>query len=147
MSDSGTTSLKFNISNTDTSAELGIRVHLDGIVVYENRYIKEPCEFLYKITDNDGEHELKIVMFGKNPTHTKINEAGEIVKDAMLTINDIEFDGIDISQIFTVASEYHHDFNGTQSPTVEKFYGNLGCNGTVSLKFTTPLYLWLLENM
>jgi hypothetical protein len=23
----------------------------------------------------------------------------------------------------------------------------MGCNGTVSLKFTAPAYLWLLENM
>jgi hypothetical protein len=23
----------------------------------------------------------------------------------------------------------------------------MGCNGTVSLKFTTPIYMWLLETM
>ena len=27
------------------------------------------------------------------------------------------------------------------------FFGNMGCNGYVSLKFATPIYLWLLEHM
>jgi len=44
-------------------------------------------------------------------------------------------------------AQYQHDFNGTGNPTIDKFYGEMGCNGTVSLKFTTPIYLWLLENM
>jgi hypothetical protein len=38
-------------------------------------------------------------------------------------------------------------FNGTSEVTEDKFYSELGCNGTVSLKFTTPMYLWLLEHM
>jgi hypothetical protein len=42
---------------------------------------------------------------------------------------------------------YTHDFNGSQPPVDDKFFGDLGCNGTVSLKFTAPTYLWLLENM
>ena len=42
---------------------------------------------------------------------------------------------------------YRHDYNGTTDPFDDEFYGEMGCNGTVSLKFTTPIYLWLLENL
>jgi hypothetical protein len=44
-------------------------------------------------------------------------------------------------------AKYQHDFNGTGKLTTQNFYGELGCNGTVSLKFSTPIYIWLLENM
>jgi hypothetical protein len=50
--------------------------------------------------------------------------------------------------MFSEQAEYHHDCNGTaQQVILDKFYREMGCNGTVSLKFTTPVYLWLLENM
>jgi hypothetical protein len=29
----------------------------------------------------------------------------------------------------------------------DKFYGSMGCNGTITFEFNTPFYLWLLENM
>ena len=147
MSDSDNILIGFEISTTDSAAELGIRVYLNGTTVHENSHVKESYNFSHAISDTDGEHELVIEMFGKLPSHTKIDENSNILKDAMLTIKDVEFDGINVSEIVRVVGEYHHDFNGTQAPTVQKFYNNLGCNGTVKLKFTTPVYLWLLENM
>jgi hypothetical protein len=71
---------------------------------------------------------------------------GEIVLDARLAIKDIEFDQIALNHIFTELSVYTHDFNGTGPQTSDKFYGEIGCNGIVELKFTTPVYIWLLEN-
>jgi len=49
--------------------------------------------------------------------------------------------------VFIDHATYTHNFNGTQAETTDKFYGEMGCNGTVSLRFTTPIYLWLLETM
>jgi hypothetical protein len=86
-------------------------------------------------------------MYGKLPQHTKILESGEIVEDSLLLINNIKIDGIDFDQLTQNWVEYHHDFNGTQSPTVNKFFNVMGCNGRATLKFTTPIYLWLLEIM
>jgi hypothetical protein len=137
----------FEISTTDPAAELGIRVYLNGTAVHENSHVKESYNFSHTISNDEGEHELAIEMFGKLPGHTTIDEAGNILKDAMLTVKNVEFDGLDVSNIVQVVGEYHHDFNGTQAVTVQKFYSNLGCNGTVKLKFSTPVYLWLLENM
>jgi len=147
MSDSDNILIGFNISTTDSTAELGIRVYLNGAKIYENSHVKESYNFSHEISDTEGEHELGIEMFGKLQSHTIIDEDGQILKDAMLTVENVEFDGIDISDIMRLVGDYHHDFNGTRAATVAKFYGNLGCNGVVKLKFKTPVYLWLLENM
>jgi len=147
MSDSNNIPIRFTISTTDDSAKLGVRVSLDGSVVYENVHVTETYDFSHSVKDDDGDHELVIEMFGKQQTHTKIDEHGNILKDAMLKIDYVEFDDIDVSDLLTKIAEYHHDFNGSQAPTVAKFYKNLGCNGAVKVKFSTPLYIWLLENM
>ena len=86
-------------------------------------------------------------MKNKTTEHTKIDEQGNIVSDACLTITNLAFDEIELKQIVVDKAVYTHDFNGTQPETQEKFYGAMGCNGTVSLQFSTPMYLWLLENM
>ena len=59
----------------------------------------------------------------------------------------LAFDEIELKQIFIDHAVYTHNFNGTQTEIQDKFYGEMGCNGTVSFKFTTPVYLWLLENL
>jgi hypothetical protein len=115
--------------------------------MYENTHISAPADMQCSLSDNDGEHELTFELFGKLPEYTQIDDAGSIVSDAVLGISGIEIDEIDIDQIVQFQSVYTHDFNGTQEPVDDKFYGSMGCNGTVRLKFTTPIYLWLLENM
>jgi hypothetical protein len=42
---------------------------------------------------------------------------------------------------------YEHNANGTGPLVQDKFYGEMGCNGTVTLEFSSPTYLWLLEQM
>ena len=142
-----TVPLEFDISPTDATAALGIRVLVDNAVVYDNPHVTETHHVCQEISDEDGDHELAIELYGKQPEHTVIDEAGEIVKDALITIENIQLDGIDIEQISQDLFEYHHDFNGTQQPIVAKFYGSFGCNGQLKFRFTSPVYLWLLENM
>jgi hypothetical protein len=139
--------LKFTVTSTDYSVPLGMRVSLDGVVFYENAHVSSETSVQHQLSDDDGEHELVFQLFGKRPEHTKITDTGEIVSDAMLEINNITLDEINIDQIFQSLAIYRHDFNGTQAPADDKFYGSIGCNGIVTLKFTTPVYLWLLENM
>ena len=135
------------VQATNNSLALGLRVILDQVTIFENSNITETMQLQHEISDADGEHELTFELFGKLPEHTKITDTGEILSDAMLEINNITLDEINIDQIFQSLAIYRHDFNGTQAPADDKFYGSIGCNGTVTLKFTTPIYLWLLENM
>ena len=141
------TSFSCKISSSDPEAPLALKILLDDKVIYENTHVGEPEVFTYDIVEDDQEHELFFVMSGKTHEHTKIDEDGNITKDAFLTINDMTFDEIAMEMIVIKSATYAHDFNGTQAPTVTKFYGEMGCNGTVNLKFSTPIYLWLLENM
>ena len=135
------------ISNTDPTIPLGLEVWLDGSMVFDQPSISDPIQFVHTVADDDADHEIRWVMKNKITEHTTIDQQGNIVKDACLVINDLKFDDIDLGHIFVEKSSYHHDFNGTAAPVEEKFYGNMGCNGSVSLKFTTPIYLWLLENL
>ena len=135
------------VQATNNALALGLRVILDQVTIFENANVTENMQLQHEMSDADGEHELTFELFGKLPEHTKITDTGEILSDAMLEINNITLDEINIDQIFQSLAIYRHDFNGTQAPADDKFYGSIGCNGTVTLKFTTPIYLWLLENM
>ena len=136
-----------SIGTTDVSANLGIEVWLNDQQILNQEHVAELIEFKYEFPDDDAEHELRFVMKHKTTEHTKIDEQGIIVTDACLTVSKLAFDEIELKQIFIDHAVYTHDFNGSQAEIQTKFYGDMGCNGTVSLKFTTPIYLWLLENM
>jgi hypothetical protein len=99
------------------------------------------------IPDDDGQHQLIFQMSGKTAVHTKVAEDGSIIDDVTVTIANIAFDDIPLGHVMTDKSQYLHDFNGSGTQIVDKFYGTMGCNGSVTLEFTTPIYLWLLENM
>jgi hypothetical protein len=90
---------------------------------------------------------LRIVLQGKTLDHTQIDADGNIVKDATLQISNVVIDEIDINQLFLDKCVYTHNFNGTQPEIADTFHGVAGCNGTISFEFSTPIYLWLLENM
>ena len=142
-----TTTISGFIDSSDKKIPLGTEVWVDNICVINVEHVDRIVNFLHEISDDDGEHELRIVMKHKITEHTELDNTGNIVRDVMLTISDIKFDDIDLGKIFFEKSIYTHDFNGSQPTVHDQFFGSMGCNGTVSLKFTTPLYLWLLENM
>jgi hypothetical protein len=135
------------VSTSDAFAELGLEAWINNIKFFDSAHIDQSQIITVDLSDNEGNHELRFVMTGKTIEHTKIDEQGNIVKDATLHLSNITFDNIDITQLFQDQSVYTHDFNGTKPETQNKFYGTAGCNGTISFKFTTPIYLWLLENM
>jgi hypothetical protein len=141
--------VKFNcvIGSTDFTVPLGLEIWLDQHKFFDQDHIDQPCQVEHEISDDDGDHELRFVLKNKQSDHTKVDADGNIVSDARVTVCDIEFDDINCQYLTTTLSQYQHDFNGTGDSITESFYGELGCNGTVTLKFSTPIYLWLLENM
>jgi hypothetical protein len=142
-----TTQLSCAIGTTNALAALGIEIWLDAEQIFNSDHVTDTTDFTHEFLESDGEHELRFIMKNKTEKDTAINEAGDIVSDARLIVSDLSFDEIELGQILLENSVYTHTFNGTQPETQDKFYGEMGCNGTVSLKFTTPIYLWLLENM
>lgn len=92
-------------------------------------------------------HSIEFRMQGKTPDHTKVNDQGEITQDHLLLIKNKRFENIDVDYAFDSHSRYTHDFNGSQPQIEDTFCGIMGCNGDVRFEFTTPIYLWMLENL
>ena len=139
--------LSFDIDTTDAAIAVGVEIWLDQQCLYKTDHLSAPQKITATVLDDEGSHRLTIVMFGKDPSHTKIDADGNILKDVMLTVSNFEIDGIDVNQVFQDRSSYTHDFNGSQPEISDVFHGFMGCNGTVKFEFTTPMYMWLLENM
>ena len=140
-------SVTLDLASSDYTIPLGFEVLLDNNVLFSSDHIKEPTHINLEMADDECNHEFKFVMKNKMQDHTTVDDNGNIMLDAMLSIANIAFDDIKLGQLFVDQAVYHHSFNGSQAPIEDKFYGDMGCNGYVSLRFTTPIYLWLLENM
>ena len=142
-----TTTISCVIGTTDREIPLGLEVWLDSKQIHATEHVKESTQISHDLDDAEGQHVLRFVMKNKTSEHTQLNSNNQIVKDACLTVNDLTFDGIELNQIFIDNAVYTHNLNGTGSERKDKFYGEMGCNGTVTLLFATPVYLWLLEHM
>lgn len=142
-----TTKITGCIGTTDASAELGVEVWIDQNLIADIGHVTENTVFSYNMPDDEGQHSLRILLKNKRPTHTKIDEQGNITQDARLIVQNIAFDEIELGQVFIDNTVYTHNFNGSQDEVQDRFYGEMGCNGVVKLDFTTPIYLWLLEHM
>lgn len=135
------------ITTSDDSAPLGLEIWLDDQKLLDQNVVSQDILFVHELSDADAEHELRFVMKNKSTEHTKIDKAGNIVKDACLSVSDLRFDEIDLGHMLTEQAVYTHNFNGTGEQIQDTFFGIMGCNGVVSLRFSTPIYLWLLENL
>jgi hypothetical protein len=144
---SDTVTISCSLDTTDPVVKLGFEAWIDNKKFHDTDHVAGRQQIFIEIPDDDAEHELRLIMKNKTTEHTRIDEDGNITADARLTITDMAFDEIQLGYVFTQQSMYEHDFNGTHALAQQKFYGEMGCNGTVSLKFSTPIYLWLLEHM
>lgn len=140
-------SFSCSIGTTDPARPLGLEIWFDQDKIFDQLHVQEPTEFHYDFADSNGEHELRFVMKNKQQDYTTVDESGAIIQDACITIDRVAFDQIPLGYAMVKQSKYTHDFNGTGTLAQVPFYGIMGCNGTVSLSFTTPIYLWLLEHL
>ena len=93
---------------------------------------------------------------GKTDGQTVVNEKGDILKDQILHIKKIEIDEIDIGALIfdgIYRPEYPEPWasqqtqQGIELPDKIKNSPSMGHNGTWSFSFTSPFYMWLLENL
>lgn len=141
-----TNTVKITCRVTATAPGLTLIARVDDREIFRG----DACssnDIVADLADDDAEHVLVFELSGKTAEHTKIDQSGAILQDTTVSVQDLAFDEIRLGQLFYEKAIYEHDFNGTGNRIKEKFYGTMGCNGTVRLEFTTPIYLWLLENM
>lgn len=143
-----TSKLKFNIVPSNPNNPVGVEVWFDQqCILNQDRFIES------HLVDHDFDdtveqlHVVKIVIKNKTAEHTQIDDSGTIVNDSTLEIKNFSIDEIDIDQVVREQAVYCHDFNGTGTETTDTFYNTVGCNGTVTLEISTPVYLWILEKM
>jgi len=142
-------SVKFScvVAPSDTAVPLGCEIWIDDACVFDQNHVAEPVAVVHEFSDDNGEHVLRITLKNKLPEHTRIDDQNNILSDGLLSVTEISFDEIDCTQIVQNLAVYRHNLNGTGPEIQDQFFGDLGCNGNVELKFTTPIYLWLLESM
>ena len=135
------------IENNSDFEDLGLEFWLDDDKFFDSS-IKKGITFVsYEFNEDEAKHSLRIILKNKTVDHTSVDEKGIILSDALLSIKDICFDEINLDQLFSEHAVYSHNYNGSGEDVQDKCYGDLGCNGTVELKFSTPFYMWLLEHM
>ena len=85
-----------------------------------------------------------------------LDEDGKIIKDQLLNIKSIEIDEIDIGAL-VYEGVYRPEYPepcasqqrkaGKELPETLKNVTQMGHNGTWTFTFTSPFYMWLLENL
>ena len=143
--------LSFQISLTGTfwDRRPQFSVWLDDHVVTQSEIAssaEQIVNFDRRITE--GDYELKIRLENKTNADTVI-ENGEVVKDMLLNINDITVDDISLGNLLWSAEYILDKPQIYKGQTIDHLDGcvNLGWNGTYILKFSSPLYIWLLEKL
>ena len=112
-------------------------------------------EFEAELTE-ESEYNLIIERSGKGKTQTVLDSKGEIIKDQLLHIKGIEIDEIDIGALVyegVYTPKYPEPWATQQRESGQdlkdsfKNVTQMGFNGEWKLKFASPFYMWLLENL
>ena len=112
-------------------------------------------EFEHEVED-EKEYALIINRAGKTKNQTVVNEKGDILNDQLLHIKSIEIDEIDIGALVyegVYTPQYPEPWATQQRETgveLQESFKNvtkLGHNGEWKFTFSSPFYMWLLENL
>ena len=156
-----TEKLKFKL---ELYATMWDKPPIADIKINEKSYFKEKIASTKdKPTIIEFEHEFEegksysliIDRLGKNKSQCKLKDE-KIVKDQLLHIKSIEIDEIDVASL-VYDGVYKPDYPepwatqqtkiGNKLPETLKNVTKMGHNGTWTFTFTSPFYMWLLENL
>jgi hypothetical protein len=141
---SETVDIKINISSTNWGDRYpGARVYINETLIHEG-LIEDPTEMSWSGDLADGDHKIVIEMYGKIPGDT-VMDGDTIVNDVVLNIDSIAIDEIELDQLLWSNSEYFPKDENAPESMIECV--NLGWNGRWELNFSSPVYLWFLENL
>jgi hypothetical protein len=144
--------LKINFTVGDELGSPLIKILLDDyVVLYEGVAISE---FQRSFDLDDGEHELKIVHYGKLDSDHKLDSAGNILVDKFVHIDKITIDNIDLKNEELWTGEFWPVYNfsyvedmiaqGKDLPACISPNLYLGHNGTWRYNFFCPFVDWII---
>lgn len=98
--------------------------------------------------EEDTENFLSIEYCNKDPNNDVEFDENNITKDKRVVINGIKINDIDID-FFAFNNSQSFQYVSTDGAIQETGFNatKLSWNGCTTLKFTTPVYIWLLENL
>ena len=118
---------------------------------------KKPDVIEFDVTLDEGkEYNIVINRSGKSKGQTVVNNKGDIIKDQLLHIKNIEIDEINIGSLVfegVYTPQYPEPWATQQRDAgleLQESFKNvtqMGHNGTWTFKFESPFYMWLLENL
>lgn len=146
--------LKFKIGLSGSSSKKNphFTIALNGKEYVKSKLTGGPNAieyFEFECDLEEAEYALEISLLNKLPSDTTLDENGNIVEDLLLTIESLEIDEIDLGQLKWTLSTYYPKYPNSfpnKHITEVKNCVNLGWNGTWTLPFKSPFYIWLLEN-
>ena len=142
--------LDIEVTNWNDDHYLDIKVFLDNNCLYTNT--KAQGRFQVDLQDinitESEDHLLEVKVDGMVPAFTKTNANHEIIKDTLVVVHNVSLDDIPLDYLTFEKSRYMPIYpENVQGPEILEKKTHMGHNGTWNLAFSSPVYLWLLENM
>jgi hypothetical protein len=111
----------------------------------------QTIEFSQELSETD--HQLKIRLENKEDTDVLKDNYDDpvnfkVLNDMMLHIKDIMIDDISLGHLLWKATYYPDEKKIIDGKEIESLTGcvDLGWNGSYVISFSSPFYIWLLEN-
>ena len=142
--------IKFSLEPTWFNNIPKIKVAINNTILLDTQ-LEEKLDFdqTVELSDNES-HQLAFTLYDKTSNDTEILEDGTIKQDTLVTLSQLQLENVDLTDTMSLHNDifyYEHDTNGTAQLEKHTLYNTLGCNGTATINFTTPFYIWSLENL
>jgi hypothetical protein len=160
MSDKETLHFKIGLSGSFTKKHPEFKILVNNTEFVRARLTSDVNVteyFEFDAVIEEGECALVIELINKSTYDTVLDANGNIVEDLLLNIDSIEIDDIDLGFLLWTSSVYKPDYPKSYVQQCESVGQNLslelhecvnlGWNGQWTLPFTSPFYIWLLENI
>jgi hypothetical protein len=140
---------KIGLSGTYWNKTPAWQVQLDDQIQATGQVSVATDEVFYVEFDadiaEDASHVLKVSLTNKdNSDVVKAADDVTITQDMLLNIVSVDIDDISLGSLIWTHSEFVGD--DPDRPVLTNCV-TLGWNGTWSLKFDSPFYIWLLSNL
>ena len=140
--------VELDIQSNKDCDDISISIYCDNDKMFESTSKKQLQTVSFELNDDPAKHKITLIMSGKTPKHTRVDNQNKIIDDVYFSLERLEFEELDMRTIFCQGHTcYKHDFNSSQAEFIDEFYGIMGCNGAVEICFETPIFLWLSQHI
>lgn len=144
---------KIGLSGTGSATSCTFQILVNDTVYIEEQTKPETTVYEFDCDIQEGEHCLKIKLLDKDNIKVVKDSEGNLIEDFLLNIDSVEIDDIDIGALkWTHSSyfpEYPENYIDQQQKAISEVKNcvTMGWNGVWQIAFTSPFYVWLLENL